>query len=297
MGKYSCSRISILTLAFLFSAIFLIASCGDDKSTDPKDTRTAVIDLSETELDFAIDVGDPDPSPQVVSITNIGTGELSGLGASINYGSGQTTGWLSAILGGTIAPADLTIQATTGGGALASKIYNATVSVASSDANNSPELIDVILMVLTKYGKPIEYAEGSNHSSNYLLGSKIAVPAACTLTHLCVIGKTAGPQVKMALYTDVGGQPSQLVVSTPATVLVDGELELAVTPTPIPAGNYWFMAVYNTTAQLGFLQTDDPNDQVKYFTFTFSSEIPATYPSHNTYTGQVFNYYIKAALD
>ena len=81
MGKYSCSRISVLALVFLFSSMFLIASCGDDKSTDPKDTRTAVIDLSETELDFAIDVGDPDPSPQVVSITNTGTGELSGLGA------------------------------------------------------------------------------------------------------------------------------------------------------------------------------------------------------------------------
>ena len=67
-----------------------------------------------------------------------------------------------------------------------------------------------------------------------------------------MIGKTAGPQVKIALYTEVGGQPSQLVASTPATVLVDGKLEVAVTPTPIPAGNYWFMAVYNTTAPWAF---------------------------------------------
>ncbi|MCU0638756.1 MAG: hypothetical protein MUF59_02655 [Candidatus Krumholzibacteria bacterium] len=297
MGKVNGFGIYVLIPVFLFSSVFLIASCGDDKSTDPDTDATEVIELSETELDFATDVGDPDPANQVVSVTNTGAGTLSGLGATISYQAGQPTGWLSAILGGTIAPADLTIQATTGGGALASGIYNATVRVASSKANNSPQLIDIIFMLLTKYGKPIEYANGSNHSPNYLLGSKITVPAACTLTHLCVIGKTAGPQVKMALYTEVGGQPSQLVASTPATVLVDGELELAVTPTPISAGNYWFMAVYNTTANVGFLQTNDPNDQVKFFSFTFSSEIPATYPSHSTYTGQVFNYYIKAALD
>lgn len=295
MGKIKGSRVTVLVLAFLLVAMFITASCSDDKSTKPK--LTEVIELSETELDFATDVGDPDPSSQIVSVTNLGSGTLSDIGATISYGSGQPTGWLSAILGGTIAPADITIQATTGGGALASGIYNATVSVSSSKANNSPQLIDIIFMLLTKYGKPIEYANPSSHSANYLLGSRISVPQACTLTHLCVIGKTAGPQVKIGLYTESGGQPSQLVASTPATVLVDGELEMPVTATPIPAGNYWFMAVYNATANLGFLQTNDPNDQVKYISFTFSSVLPTTFPSPTTYTGQVFNYYIKVALD
>ena len=72
-------------------------------------------------------------------MANAGTGTLSGLVVgTITYGASQPTGWLTAALGGTAAPATLTL--TVAKGALPQGLYTATVPITSTTAGNSPPL-------------------------------------------------------------------------------------------------------------------------------------------------------------
>jgi len=275
--------------------MLVAASCSDDNTTKPKSTKTEVIELSDSAVDFSADAGGADPAFQVVTVSNTGPGTLSDLSVTISYGSGQSTGWLSAILTDTTAPADVTLQATTGGGALAAGTYDATVSVASSKANNSPQNIAVTFYVSARYGNFDEFAAASAHDSNVLLGSRITIPAASTLTHLCLIAKAAGPQVKVGLYTDIGGNPGTLVAYTLATALVAGRIEIPVSETALPEGHYWFMAVYSAPASVG-VSTANPAAAYKYASHAFAAALPATFPSALQQTGAEFNYYIKARV-
>jgi uncharacterized membrane protein len=97
------------------------------------------IGLSSASLSFSATTGGNDPAAQTVSVSNLGTGSLSGLSASISYSSGS--GWLTASLDTTTAPATLTVQAITG--SLTAGSYGATISIASSVAANSPRTISI----------------------------------------------------------------------------------------------------------------------------------------------------------
>lgn len=104
------------------------------------------IGLSATTASFGSWQGGPDPTGSTVSVSNTGTGTLDGLSTSISY-SGGATGWLTATLGGTTAPATINLSAATG--ALAAGTYTATVTVASTAARvtNSPQTITVTFTV------------------------------------------------------------------------------------------------------------------------------------------------------
>ncbi len=142
------------------------------------------------------------------------------------------------------------------------------------------------------YGYDVEFSAPSGHSPNYLLGSRINVPVARTLRALAIIAKAAGPRYQMALYTENGaGHPGVLVAQVSGT-LVAGRQEIAVTPVALPAGNYWFMVVYETSASVGF--DSNTSEEVDYISFPYGAGLPTTFPSPQVYTGQRFNYYIVA---
>ena len=101
------------------------------------------ISLSPSSLSFSAIQGGASPSAKTVSVTNIGSGTLSGLSASIGYANGN--GWLSASLNTATAPATLTVTPTTG--SLVAGTYNATVSVSSPVAGNSPQTVAVSFVV------------------------------------------------------------------------------------------------------------------------------------------------------
>ena len=125
--------------------------------------------------------------------------------------------------------------------------------------------------------------------ANTLHGSQITFAAASSVTAFGVIGRAGGPHVKMALYTDSGGKPSKLVASTDGSALVSGRLEIPVKATPVAAGTYWVMAVYDTVASYGqqnVTVTSASSSQ------TYGSALPATYPSGSTYRGNALNYYV-----
>jgi Big-like domain-containing protein len=110
-------------------------------------TAPATLVLSATTATFNGTRGAANPAAQTVNITNGGGGTISGLAATITYQAGQPTGWLTATLGATNAPAVLTLQAATG--SLADGTYGATVSVAGTGATNSPRTIAVTFVVGT----------------------------------------------------------------------------------------------------------------------------------------------------
>jgi hypothetical protein len=106
-----------------------------------------VIALSSTSLTFAATAGGSSPAAQTVSVTNGGSGTLSGLAiGTITYGAGAS-GWLAASLSATSAPATVTLTATLG--ILAPGSYTAIVPVASSASGvtNSPQNIGVAFTV------------------------------------------------------------------------------------------------------------------------------------------------------
>jgi hypothetical protein len=73
------------------------------------------IALSAYAQTFSSTAGTSNAASRTVSVTNGGSGTLSGLTASITYRPGDpATGWLSVGLSSTTAPATLTVTATTG---------------------------------------------------------------------------------------------------------------------------------------------------------------------------------------
>lgn len=106
------------------------------------------IALSSTSVSFAAPVAGANPLSQAVTITNGGTGTLSGLAAgTITYGAGAT-GWIqSASLSGTTANPSVTLTIQPATGSLAAGTYTATVPVTSGVATNSPQNVTVTFTV------------------------------------------------------------------------------------------------------------------------------------------------------
>jgi len=148
--------------------------------------------------------------------------------------------------------------------------------------------------VIATNGNTTEFPAGNTGAPDYLLGSALNIPVASSVIHLGVIGKSAGAQVQLALYTDVGNQPGTLVVSTAAHTLTPGVNELPVQTTAVPAGQYWIMGVYDAGWSIGF-DLGTLSAVVRYRTHTFGTLLPNEFGDNQTYTGQRFNYYVKVA--
>jgi Rieske Fe-S protein len=103
----------------------------------------ASLQLSTAALSFSGPLGSA-PAPQVVQCINSGGGTLIGLATTVAYGTGGT-GWLSATLSQTTAPAALTVRATAG--ALAIGSYTATLTVSATGV--ASRSITVTLTVTT----------------------------------------------------------------------------------------------------------------------------------------------------
>jgi len=141
-------------------------------------------------------------------------------------------------------------------------------------------------------GNDVEFTDSSSHSANYLLGSRLVLETAGELQALAVIGKVAGPRVVMALYSeDSTGNPDALVAETDATSIVVGGLELPVEPVELDAGAYWIVAVFESSASVGFNMATSA--EVKYCSHSFSSPLPDPFcpGGISVYSGQEFNYY------
>jgi hypothetical protein len=123
------------------------ASVRDSALVVVSTVPAAVIGLAPTAVSFAGTQGGTSPAAQTIAVTNGGGGALSGLAiGTITYGAGAT-GWLAAGIGGTTAPATVTLTATLG--SLVAGTYTATVPVTSSASGvtNSPQTVTVTFTV------------------------------------------------------------------------------------------------------------------------------------------------------
>jgi hypothetical protein len=121
-----------------------------------------------------------------------------------------------------------------------------------------------------------------------LFGCPIEVKSSMTLTDLALIGKAGGANVRMALYSDRSGVPYALVAEAPSTPVVDGALEMAVGLTPIDAGSYWIMAVYDANGMVG---TNWSSGNCMYRQFSFSDPMPDPFGQASS-SDPIVNYYI-----
>jgi hypothetical protein len=126
-------------------------ACGESSPTGAPVQHPPSLALSSSAAAFAALLGAPGPAAQVVEVTNAGGGALDGLTATVAYGAGQPTGWLSATLSGTTAPATLTLTASTT--ATDAGLYDATVTVSGSVGS---ETVDVTLALAEGAAPTIE---------------------------------------------------------------------------------------------------------------------------------------------
>jgi hypothetical protein len=104
------------------------------------------IQLSRTTVPFSAQNQGPAPPPQTVNVTNGGGGTLTDLSLGApSYAQGQPTGWISATLDRTVAPAVITLTANPAG--LNTGTYTATIAVRSTVASNTPINLTVTLTI------------------------------------------------------------------------------------------------------------------------------------------------------
>src|SRR3954462_881236 len=165
--------------------------------------------LSATTASFTGTTGGANPGAQSIAVTNGGSGTLPGLTSQVTYGAGEPTGWLSATLNQTTAPATLTITPNTAG--LASGAHTATVTVSSTLSDAAPRTVSVMLTLLSP---SIIIAAGNNQAA--MAGT--AVPAAPSVLGRAGLGlPMAGLSVTFAV---TGGNGA--VTSPAATTNVSG---------------------------------------------------------------------------
>lgn len=130
---------------------FVVVSSTTDATVRP-DTVTVsyvvaqgpIIGLSRTTVGASAQAFSVVPDTELVAITNAGQGTLSGLSSSISYISAQT-GWLTASIDPTTAPATLTLAASASG--LAAGSYSATVTISSSVVGVGSQAVTVTFTV------------------------------------------------------------------------------------------------------------------------------------------------------
>lgn len=136
----------------------------------------------------------------------------------------------------------------------------------------------------------IDYPLGftSSHTPNYLLGSAITVSSSFSLIELGFISINSGQNFKVAVYDDASGNPGNLLTQGAGTV-VAGTNIVDVPNVVLPAGTYYFMAVFESVANLSY--TNSSTSGVWYISHTFSNPLPGSFGAPLYYTGQDFSYY------
>jgi hypothetical protein len=195
-------RFPVMLLAFGALACGGGGSASDNtKTTQPPASAPAIL-LSSASASFSVTAGAASPAAQSATVTNGGTGTLSGLAAgTIVYTAGPATGWLTANLSGSTAPATLTLTPSTG--TLAAGSYTATVPITASvtGVTNSPQNVTIALVVLA--GPATKLAFVGQPVSN--TGNVTPSPTVAIEDALGDVVTTATTAVTIALGTNTAG--------------------------------------------------------------------------------------------
>ncbi len=145
-------------------------------------------------------------------------------------------------------------------------------------------------------GNATDLGGSQNISANFLLGSRLTVPTAGTLTKFGIISRDAGPRVRFGLYTNVGGAPGALVAQSAVggTTLVVGSQEFnpTVAGVTLAAGDYWLMGLFDVGTNVGG-EAMPSGVVIDYVSLPFTGTMPSTFGMPTSYTGSRFNYWIR----
>ena len=153
-----------------------------------------------------------------------------------------------------------------------------TFNIHSQDCNIGNETID---------DNPLK----EDISSNYLLGVKHTLSQEGTLNSINLVGNDTSSGVQMAVYDDNGGVPNNLIVSSSPGTVGNGVISLPVTPTVLPAGDYWIMAVYEFDGQHSELYSV-PGNAVYYQGLNYGDNMPNNASGFDSYSGHDFLYFL-----
>jgi hypothetical protein len=166
---------------------------------------------------------------RVVNVTNAGHGTLSGLSVSVAYQAGGPSGWLTAGLSGTTAPADLTLSGSAA--SLADGVYQATVTVASPVNGGSSAAVTVDLQVEPPPPAIVLGVDAVSFSG--VLGGQLPINQKVTVTNGGT-GSLTGLTAAVVYEGDVSGWlQADLSSSTAPT-----DLQLRASVGLLPVGRY-----------------------------------------------------------
>ena len=166
--------------------------------------------VSADSVGFVASAGGSNPAPDTVHITNGGAFALVVSVDSIVYVTGAT-GWLTAQLDGAVAPANLTLSASSSGITSAGTI-RALVWLSGVDADDSPASVEVTLRVTA--GNAASMTLNAGNSQSRTVGSAVTVAPS-----VLVRDAFSNPAVGAVVTFAVTGGSGQL---TGASAIVDG---------------------------------------------------------------------------
>ncbi|MGY8884834.1 MAG: hypothetical protein ACKVKI_04900, partial [Flavobacteriales bacterium] len=131
--------------------------------------------------------------------------------------------------------------------------------------------------------------EGGNFGVDYLLGVSYTLEEEGTINSINMIGNGGGSLVQMAVYNDLGGVPDDLIVFSEIAEVGNGMTVYPVTPTVIPPGDYWIMAVYEFQGDHSNVLQETGNP-VYYTALPFGDPIPTNASDFLSYADRDFLY-------
>lgn len=146
---------------------------------------------------------------------------------------------------------------------------------------------------IDRYGEPDDFHTSSINAKDFLLGQKIEIERAATVTHFGFIARTDGTQVRFALYEDDNGEPGAIVTSTPSTAVLLGRQEIASTEVTVSAGTYWLMGNFSDATTIAANEDALPGNIIKYRALPFAQGLPPTFGAPLTYDETRLNYWVK----
>ncbi|MBC8087656.1 MAG: hypothetical protein H7Z40_10350 [Phycisphaerae bacterium] len=221
-----------------YTATVAVSSTAPNVSNSPRTvsvtfvvTTPPTMSIGPSALTFSAPANGANPPVQTASISNSGAGTVQGLAiGTITFGSGQPTGWLTASLNSTTAPAVLSVNATTG--TLAVGTYTATIPITSTTAVNSPQLVTVTFNVT-----PVPAIALSATAVTFSSNTGGASPAQQNIT---VTNGGTGTLTGLVLDAVVypAGQPIGWLAPTLSGTTAPATIGLQVNNTAFPPGNY-----------------------------------------------------------
>jgi uncharacterized protein (TIGR03437 family) len=161
-------------------------------------SQLPVIVLSTSSLSFSYTVGDPTPPSQAVTVNNNGGGTLS-------YAVSSNAAWLNVAASGN------TITALIDPAGLAANTYQGSITVTAAGASNSPQSINVSLVVKGATGPTLTITSITNSATN--LQGPIAPGELFTIK-----GTNLGPTTGVSFSLNGAGMVNTTLAGTEVTV-------------------------------------------------------------------------------